>query len=158
MDNCVKGIKYCLFSCALCIAACVDGCYNCIKVIQMACGDGIKSHNDLLKNVEFMEKKVKEGLGLETGNEPLHSLETIRPWYAQIIFHPYHTIHHYINPGVRGATPYGKILSKPSFWGFLGEKIRFYGQFFDWTARSSSSENWKKDFVKFAFLRKIFFL
>ena len=69
MDNCVKGIKYCLFSCALCVAACVDGVYNCVKVIQMACGDeGIKSHNDLLKNVEMMEKKVKDALGLETGN------------------------------------------------------------------------------------------
>lgn len=34
----------------------------------MACGEGVKSHNDLLKNVEFMEKKVKESLGLETGN------------------------------------------------------------------------------------------
>ena len=74
MDNCVKGLKYCLFSCALCIAACVDGCYNCIKVIQIACGDGVKSYADLLKNVEFMEQKVREGLGLETGNEPLHSL------------------------------------------------------------------------------------
>ena len=56
MDNCVKGIKYCLFSCALCIAACVDGCYNCIKVIQMACGEGIKSHNDLFKIVK--EKNI----------------------------------------------------------------------------------------------------
>lgn len=81
-DNCAKGLKYCLFSCALCIAACVDGCYNCIKVIQISCGEGVKSYNDLLKNVEFMEKKVKEGLGLETGNEPIHSLETFRPWSA----------------------------------------------------------------------------
>ena len=79
MDNCTKGIKYCLFSCALCIAACVDGCYNCIKVVQLACGEGVKTYADLTKNAEFFGNKVKQSLGLETGNEPLRSMDTFKP-------------------------------------------------------------------------------
>lgn len=37
MDNCVMGIKYCLFGCALqCVGIC-DGCYNCLMIMSLAC-------------------------------------------------------------------------------------------------------------------------
>lgn len=59
MDNFVKGLKYCVFACALeCVGVC-DGCYNCFQVAKLACGDGIKGYADLTKNVEFIGNKVK---------------------------------------------------------------------------------------------------
>lgn len=64
MENCMKGLKYCIFSCVLECAGCCDGCYNCVKVIQLACGEGIKCYADITKNTEFVANKVKEGLGL----------------------------------------------------------------------------------------------
>lgn len=75
----MKGLKYCIFSCVLECTGCCDGCYNCVKVIQLACGDGIKSYSDITKNTEFVANKVKEGLGLETGNEPLKSMGAFTP-------------------------------------------------------------------------------
>jgi len=37
-------------------------------VIKTACGEGVKGYADLTKNCEFVGNKVKEALGLETGN------------------------------------------------------------------------------------------
>jgi hypothetical protein len=34
---------------------------------------------DLTKNAEFFGNKVKEALGIETGNEPLKSMGTFQP-------------------------------------------------------------------------------
>jgi hypothetical protein len=68
MDNCVKGLKYCIFSCALSFVGCIDGCYNCFQIIKLSCGEGVKGFADLTKNTEFVANKVKESLGLETGN------------------------------------------------------------------------------------------
>ncbi len=79
LENCSKGCKYCAFSCALSCVACVDGCYNCIKVIQIACGEGVKGYTDMTKNTQFAGNKVKQALGLETGNEPVRSFGTFTP-------------------------------------------------------------------------------
>ena len=78
-SNCSKGLRYCLFSCALDMVACADGCINCVKVIGIICDTGIKGHADLRKNTRFCHDKVKDCLGLETGNEPLKSMETFTP-------------------------------------------------------------------------------
>lgn len=78
-DNCAKGGKYCLFACALDAVGCVDGCYNCIKVIGIICESGIKGYADILKNTQWLHNKVKDCLGLETGNEPLRSMGTYTP-------------------------------------------------------------------------------
>ena len=67
-DNCMKSLKYCGFSCALQCVACIDGCYNCGKVICIACDTGINSHKQLMENTQFLHNKVKECLSLETGN------------------------------------------------------------------------------------------
>lgn len=59
---------------------CVDGIYNCVQVIKLACGEGgVKGFADLTKNTEFIANKVKESLGLETSNEPLRSMGTFAP-------------------------------------------------------------------------------
>jgi hypothetical protein len=58
-ENCCKGLKYCLFSCALSCVGCVDGCYNCIQIIKLACGEGVKGYADLTKNTEFIANKLK---------------------------------------------------------------------------------------------------
>lgn len=79
MENCLKGIKYCVFSCLLSCVGCVDGCYNCFQVIKQACGEGINGYADLTKNTQFVANKVKTALGLETGNEPLRSMGTFTP-------------------------------------------------------------------------------
>ena len=79
MNNCITGCKYCIFGCALeCISPC-DGCYNCFMIAQLTCGDGLKTFADITKNTEFLAGKVKEALGLETGNEPMKSYGTFEP-------------------------------------------------------------------------------
>ena len=50
-----------------------------MKVAQLACDTGVKGYADLTKNSEFIANKVKEALGLETGNEPLKSMGTFEP-------------------------------------------------------------------------------
>jgi hypothetical protein len=62
MTNCVKGIKFVIFSCALTFVSCFDGCYNCFKVIEQACSEGIKGYGDLTKNTQFFANKVKAAL------------------------------------------------------------------------------------------------
>ena len=68
MDNCSKGCRYCLFSCALENVAVCDGCYNCFKTICKACDTGISGHKDLMENTQLLHGKVKDCLKLETGN------------------------------------------------------------------------------------------
>jgi hypothetical protein len=63
-DNCMKSLKYCLFACALNIAGCVDGCYNCVMVIKTICDAGIKGYADITKNTQWLHNKIKDALGL----------------------------------------------------------------------------------------------
>ena len=84
MENCCKGVKYCLFACLLNLVGCVDGCYNCIMVIKTICDSGIKGYADITKNTQFLHDKIKGALGLETGNEPVRSMSTFSPWLSPI--------------------------------------------------------------------------
>ena len=68
MEHCSKCLRYCAFACALDFVGCIDGCYNCVKLIGTICGDGVKGHKDLMQNTQFLHNKVKECLNLETGN------------------------------------------------------------------------------------------
>ena len=79
MEGCAKCFKYCIFGCALYIIGCCDGIYNCVQVAKLACDTGVKGYADLTKNTEFIANKIKEALGLETGNEPLKSMGTFEP-------------------------------------------------------------------------------
>lgn len=79
MNGCAKCFKQCLFGCALSFVGCCDGLYNCVQVAQLACSTGVRGYSDLLKNKEFIAKKVQDALGLETGNEPLKTMETFLP-------------------------------------------------------------------------------
>jgi hypothetical protein len=66
MENFTKGIKYCIFACALdCVAGC-DACYNCWKVTDQVCFENklVTTYADLTKNSEFFGNKVKEALGI----------------------------------------------------------------------------------------------
>jgi hypothetical protein len=59
---------------------CIDGCYNCFQIIKLSCSEGgVKGYADLTKHTEFLANKVKESLGLETGNEPARSIATFTP-------------------------------------------------------------------------------
>jgi len=82
MENCTKGIKYCIFACALDCVAGFDGCYNCWMITNQVCFENklVTTFADLTKNAEFFGNKVKEALGIETGNEPLKSMGTFQPW------------------------------------------------------------------------------
>ena len=64
IDNFLKGVKYCLFGCALNCVGCIDGCYNCIQVIKTICDGGIKGYADITKNTQFLHDKIKSALGL----------------------------------------------------------------------------------------------
>ena len=61
MESCSKGIKYCIFACALNCAGCCDGIYSCIKVISQVCGEDklVTTFAELTKNTEFIGNKVK---------------------------------------------------------------------------------------------------
>jgi hypothetical protein len=48
-------------------------------IAKLACDTGVKSFTDLTKNTECISKKIKDLLGLETGNEPLKSMGTFLP-------------------------------------------------------------------------------
>ena len=61
MENFSRGIKYCVFACALNCAGCCDGLYNCIQIISQVCGEDklVTSYAELTKNTEFIGNKVK---------------------------------------------------------------------------------------------------
>ena len=48
-------------------------------IAQLTCENGLKTFADITKNTEFLAGKVKEALGLETGNEPMKSYGTFEP-------------------------------------------------------------------------------
>ena len=61
MENLTKGIKYCIFACALdCVGGC-DACYNCFQITSQVWSEGrlVTSYADLTKNTEFFGNKVK---------------------------------------------------------------------------------------------------
>jgi len=70
MPHCTKGVKYCLYGCALaCLAPC-DGLYNCVKYIMDVCGGGVTGFSNILANTKFLNDKVKAAFELENGNQP----------------------------------------------------------------------------------------
>ena len=70
MPYCTKGIKYCLYACALDCVAPIDGIYNCVKYIGAVCSDGVTGFSDILKNKNWLNEKVKSAFELTSGNEP----------------------------------------------------------------------------------------
>ena len=70
MPFCSKGIKYCLYACALSFVAPVDGCYNCIKYDMEVCGSGVTGFGDMLKNIKWLNNKLKDCFELTNGSEP----------------------------------------------------------------------------------------
>ncbi len=61
MENLVKGIKYCVFACALDCVGCCDGIYNCFQITSQVWSDNklVTSYADLTKHTEFFGNKVK---------------------------------------------------------------------------------------------------
>jgi hypothetical protein len=54
MGDCVKGLKYCLFSCMLCLVGPVDGIYACIKSTLSSCQGNLKSFNAMKPDLGFL--------------------------------------------------------------------------------------------------------
>jgi hypothetical protein len=64
MPHCSKGIKFCLYSCALNCCAPIDGLYNCVKYIMDVCGSGVTGFGDMLKNTKWLNDKIKSAFEL----------------------------------------------------------------------------------------------
>jgi hypothetical protein len=79
MPHCTKGIKYCLYSCALCCVGPLDGCYACVKYICDVCGTGVTGFGDMLKNTKWLNEKVRNAFELTNGSEPEKTFGEYRP-------------------------------------------------------------------------------
>jgi|JI6StandDraft_1071083.scaffolds.fasta_scaffold22359_1 hypothetical protein len=79
MQDCVTGLKYCLFSCGACLVAPVDGFYSCGQAIVSSCGGQLKSFNVMKTHFAWLATKLKTCLGIESSNEPLNTLGKYSP-------------------------------------------------------------------------------
>lgn len=68
LPHCTKGIKFCLYGCALECVSPFDGCYNCIMYIMDICGSGVSGFGDILKHTQWLNQKVKAAFELENGS------------------------------------------------------------------------------------------
>lgn len=64
MGHCVKGLKYCLYSCILECIAPIDGCYNCVMYTCDIFGSGVSGFKDITKHSKWLNEKVKGAFGL----------------------------------------------------------------------------------------------
>ena len=80
MTNCVAGLKYCAYSCSLNLCAPVDGIYNCVTYIAAICGSGVSGCGDILKNVDFMGRKIRAALDFPETPQPQGKLSEYKPW------------------------------------------------------------------------------
>jgi hypothetical protein len=58
MAHCVKGLKYCAYSCVVSIVAPIDGCINCLLYNKKNFVAGVSGIEDLTENTKFIAKKV----------------------------------------------------------------------------------------------------
>ena len=79
IQHCVAGLKYCLYSWALCTCAPIDGIYNCINYIQAICGSGVTGCGDVIKNVDFVGKKIRQAFGFPDTPQPLAKFGEYKP-------------------------------------------------------------------------------
>lgn len=80
-EDCLKGLKLCLFSClASCVAPC-DGLYTCYKTIMGAFAEGgIKEFKTSVRpTFTLLSEKIREKMELQMGPEPLKSFDTFTP-------------------------------------------------------------------------------
>jgi hypothetical protein len=79
MNHCVAGIKYCLYSWALSACAPIDGIYNCVTYIGAVCGGGVTGCGDILKNVDFIGKKIRTAFEFPDTPQPLAKFGEYKP-------------------------------------------------------------------------------
>lgn len=80
-EDCVKGLKFCLFSCLTsCVAPC-DGLYTCFQTIMAAFKEGgIKEFKSTIRpTFTLLSEKIRAQMDLEMGPEPLKSFDTFTP-------------------------------------------------------------------------------
>lgn len=77
----MKGLKYCLFGCLTSLVAPCDGLYTCFKTIMAACSENkIKEFNkDIQPSFTFLSEKIRVGMDLQVGAEPLKTFATFTP-------------------------------------------------------------------------------
>jgi len=57
-----------------------DGCYNCVGFIKNVCGEGGKGFkSDVMKDVEWLNKKIRDWFEFKNGSEPKSSFEKFMP-------------------------------------------------------------------------------
>lgn len=79
MEFCVKGLKYCLYSCVVGMIAPIDGCINCIFYNKKNFESGVSSMKDMTENCKFIAKKVEDAFELKGSNEPQNTFNSYSP-------------------------------------------------------------------------------
>jgi hypothetical protein len=79
MKHCVNCLKYCIYACALECCAPIDGIYNCIFYTKAICSDGVTGFGDIMKNVDFMGKKIRDALEFADIPQPMAKFGEYRP-------------------------------------------------------------------------------
>ena len=79
MPHCSKGIKYCLYSCALACVSPIDGCYNCVTYSMDVCGGNVTGFAGIMKNTKWLNAKVRDAFGLTNSSEPDKTFNEYRP-------------------------------------------------------------------------------
>ncbi len=79
MPYCSKGVKYCLYACALGCVAPIDGCYNCVQYIIDVCGGNVNGFAGILKHTKWLNEKIRNAFDLTNGSEPDKTFSEYRP-------------------------------------------------------------------------------
>ncbi len=79
MVFCVKGLKYCAYSCVLSVVAPIDGCINCLLYNKKNFLDGVKGIADITENTKFIANKVEAALDIKGVNQPDQTFKTFSP-------------------------------------------------------------------------------
>ena len=79
MELCVKGIKLCLYGCAVQCVSPIDGCINCILYQKDNFQNGVKGVSDITKNCKFISDKIREAFKLDESTEPGTTFKTFSP-------------------------------------------------------------------------------
>lgn len=83
MEMCVKGLKYCVYSCLTQCIAPVDGCINCVLYQKKNFQSGVSGVSDITENCKFISNKIKDAFKIDNGSEPENTFKSFSPWSSK---------------------------------------------------------------------------